>query len=61
MNGRLKSNNFLREKHAASGGLLDLKTFVLLPRKKEKERNYEKIKKSNRYQQKVGFEICCWN
>ncbi len=40
MNGRLKSNNFLREKHTANGELLvDLKTFVLLPRdKKEKER-----------------------
>jgi len=40
MNGRLKSNNFLREKHTASAEqLLDLKIFILLPRKK-KEREF---------------------
>lgn len=45
MNGRLKSNNFLREKHAMNGEqLLDLETFILLPRKKKKEKIYEKIK-----------------
>lgn len=55
MNGRLKSNNFLREKHTANGELLvDLKTFDLLPGegKKKKERIYEKIYYKNRFEQK---------
>lgn len=46
MNGRLKSNNFLREKHTASRELLlDLKTFILLPREKKKGENLWENKK----------------